>query len=122
MQKHNLFSISLLSVIPLLHGCASSGLLQPDPVSMQEVWADRAEQTRLRWFSEIGAPQALETGLTGDGVRVTIMGEMVDPGHPDLTGKVASQTNAFATPGQMLRGSGGLPYKSALLSGGGRAN
>ncbi len=75
-----------------------------------------AEIDRLRYFREINADDALKNrNLTGSGVRVTIMGEMVDAAHPDLQAAVQTQFNTFSQKGEVLTGEGNQPLSAEKL-------
>ncbi len=103
---------ALLSACIPLGGLAGFG---PD-LDLSESFAGRAEIERLHFFHETRAIQALRaSGLSGSGVRVTLMGEMIDPTHPDLAGRIGRQYNAFASPGRILPGNGALPWRGELL-------
>jgi subtilisin family serine protease len=88
----------------------------PKVISISEALDSTEEIARLSYFEEINAKGALEDEeLTGEGVRVTIMGEMVDVSHPDLAGRVVGQYNTFVRKGTVLRGSGNAPYGAKIL-------
>ncbi len=87
----------------------------PEIISGNELFGEKPEIERLRYFDEINATDALRaTGLTGEGVYVTIMGEAVDTDHPDINQRVVAQYNAFANADRMLKGDGNKPYRSEL--------
>ncbi len=97
-----------------LLGCASG---PPEIIPITEVFANDPEIERLRYFQEIKATEALrEHGVDGSGVLVTIMGEAVDVGHPDLRNRVVSQYSAFVEKDKLLKGQGNRLYKDELYA------
>lgn len=68
------------------------------------------ESKRLHQFREIRVPPVVTSGdLSGTGVRIAIVGEIVDPNHPDLEGRIAKQFNSFVSRGELLPGIGSEP-------------
>lgn len=57
------------------------------------VWGALDEST-----GQIGAPQAWDLGLTGDGVTVAVLDSGIDTGHPDLEDQVTGEQNFTDAP------------------------
>jgi len=101
------------SLLALLSACASG---PPEVIDLTDGFAEESELTRLRFFKEANVIQAREQlGLTGEGVRVVIMGEQVDAAHPDLNANVANQYNAFIKRDGVVRGQGNQPVGEEFL-------
>ncbi len=101
-------SLVMASATAVVVACASA---PPEVVNLDEGFDKLAEIDRLRFFRETNSISAQkQAGLTGKGVRVTIMGEQVDATHPDLTNNVKNQYNAFVKKGSVLRGNANMPY------------
>ena len=97
-----------------LSGCSEStkAPIEDFPASFTQ----KPETERLRYFKEIGMTGVRQsTGLTGKGVRITIMGEATDASHPDLQKRVHKQYNTFAQKGKLLSGTGNQPYAFEVL-------
>lgn len=108
--------VNTLLISAALLPAACSSLLVPDPIDLTEDMIELEEPERLRWLEEVNAVEVLnESQLTGEGVRVTIMGEFVDPNHPDLKGAVVNQFNAFVDLERPIRGTDDLPFKAELM-------
>jgi len=100
-------SFSFLASLALIAGCASPSNKPPEVIDITAEFSQDSEIDRLRYFREINAGDALKKHkLTGSGVRVTIMGEMVDVTHPDLQSAVKTQFNTFSQKGEVLTGEG----------------
>lgn len=99
--------LALASFAILPAACAKG---PPKEVDVSQQVAKDAENDRLQYMETITArPAYREFGLTGNGVRVTIMGEIVDPTHPDLTKRIIRQYDAVSDGKSILAGSGSLP-------------
>jgi subtilisin family serine protease len=100
----------------ILMGLASRILAQENVVDLTDLFAGRPEIERLHYYKEVNLEPAVEAyGISGRGVRITIMGEMVDADHPEINAAVKHQFNAFAVPGQLLPGEGNQPFRQQLL-------
>jgi len=89
----------------------------PEDIDITREFAKKAEQNRLRYFKEISMENIREKyGLTGKNVRVAIMGEMVDPKHADLHGRVYKQYDTYYQNNTLQKGKDNLPYDFNNLS------
>ena len=108
--------LSLIVPLFLLIACANTNEIPPETIDLTEQLTQDSEIDRLRYFREIRTDGALkDRQLTGSGVRVTIMGEMVDATHPDLQMAVQTQYNTFSQKGQVLTGDANLPLAADRL-------
>ena len=119
-NRHYLVGV-LTSSIALfaLTGCggddSSETTSNLNEIDISSVFTNKQEVDRLRYFREIKADDARKDfNVTGANVRVTIMGEMVDTAHPDLTNRVVNQFNTYSTKGVVNRGEGNQAYKIDL--------
>ena len=93
-------------------GCSSHSS-KDNIVDLTDAFAKhyKSEFDRLWYFRAIDMRESRKAlGYSGEGVRVTIMGEIVDATHPDLKNRINKQYNAFATKGEMLTGENNQPY------------
>jgi subtilisin family serine protease len=119
-HRRTAFLISSIALFSLA-GCGGGGSDSPggsgsSPLALTEVDASdlvtKQEVDRLRYFREINADQARsEFNVTGSGVRVTIMGEMVDVSHPDIQNSVVYQYNTFSNKSIVNMGTGNHAYR-----------
>lgn len=59
---------------------------------IDRIWLDGRSRISLdQSVPQIGAPDAWDAGLTGEGVTVAVLDSGVDSGHPDLDGKVSQR-------------------------------
>jgi len=70
------------------------------------------EYQRLWYFGALnmGDNRAELGGYSGDGIKVTIMGEEVDASHPELKNRVEKQYNTFAIKDKIVVGEANQPY------------
>ncbi|MCF6274228.1 MAG: S8 family serine peptidase [Robiginitomaculum sp.] len=106
-------TVLMASMASLLAACASG---PPEVIDLTDGFAKKPELERLRFFKETNAITAnKQLGLTGEGVRVVIMGEQVDAAHPDLNANVVNQYNAFIKRDGVVRGQGNQPVGEEFL-------
>ncbi len=93
------------------------------PPEMEQViditseFVTKPEEERLRYFREIGMQGIRSTyGLTGNMVKIAIMGEAIDSTHPDLKGRVHNQYDTYPKSSHVLIGHKNLPYGFDTLS------
>jgi subtilisin family serine protease len=93
--------------------------LLADP-GVTKVWLDGMLRPTLdRSTTQIGAPTAWRTGLTGRGIRVAVLDGGVDGDHPDLAGKEVAERNFTDDPDSAdLDGHG--THVAATIAGGNR--
>jgi hypothetical protein len=108
--------IALSATVALwIIGCSGGGddkAVKLNESDLTKTFADYPEIERLRYFKEIKSGKAIKDfNVTGAGVRVTIMGEIVDASHPDLKNRIVKQYNTFSQKGKVLEGQGNQPYK-----------
>jgi hypothetical protein len=114
--------IHMLVVSGLIAGCgggeSTPEVAKPtlNEVKVSGSMTDLDEVERLRYFKEINADKARkEYKLTGKGINITIMGEIVDASHPEIKNRVKKQFNTYSKKGQVLSGKGNQPYKFELF-------
>jgi subtilisin family serine protease len=115
--QRTLLLASLISAFVV--GCGGGNSEDKPPALSEfdanEILGNKQEVNRLRYFKEIKADQARKDfNVTGDGVRVTIMGEMVDSSHPDIQSRIVKQYNTFSNKGKVNIGEGNEAYKIDL--------
>ncbi|MFI5688341.1 S8 family serine peptidase [Streptomyces sp. NPDC051636] len=87
-----------------------------------KVWLDgRVKAGMAASNAQIGAPAAWDTGLTGKGVTVAVLDTGVDPGHPDLTGRV-SATKSFVDGQDVADRNGHGTHVTSAVGGSGAAS
>ncbi len=101
----------------VLVSLAAPVFAQQEYLDVTDEFTGTPEAERLHWYEEINLKPALaQYGLSGAGVHITIMGEMVDATHPEIAAAVEHQYNAFAKTGEILPGKGNMPYRADLLT------
>jgi subtilisin family serine protease len=114
MRTHIYTTIVIIGALTL-GACQSN--FETETIDVSDNWKGIAEVNRSRWFDEINAGGVLkDKKLTGKGVTITIMGEMVDGEHPDLQNIPMKQYNAWSYKGYIRAGEGNRPYGADLLS------
>ncbi len=121
LKNKNHFSTLLISSLALFAftGCGG-GSDDDSPPALTEfdataILGDKQEVDRLRYFREIKADKARKDfNITGENIRVTIMGEMVDSTHPDIQSRVVKQYNTFSNKGIINTGVANQAYKIDL--------
>jgi subtilisin family serine protease len=113
------FLISSMTLFALA-GCGSgSNSSQPALTEIDgnaDIAEGKKEVDRLRFFREIKADKARKNfNVTGSGVRITIMGEVVDVSHPDINRRVIKQYNTFSDKGIVNTGIKNEAYKIDLF-------
>ncbi|MEE9326090.1 MAG: S8 family serine peptidase [Cocleimonas sp.] len=121
-NKGNRFVSLFVSSMALLSftGCGGGDSTTNPPVSntidINSTLSNVQEVDRLRYFKEIKTVQARNNfNLTGKGITVTIMGEIVDSSHPDLQSSVVKQFNTYSQKDSVIAGKGSQPYKFELF-------
>lgn len=103
-----------LSGAIILSACLSAG--PPEIVDLTEGFSEKSEFDRLRYFKEINLNTSRNNlHLTGDGVSVAVMGEVIDPEHTDLSGRISAQFETFSRRDNVKKGSQFYPVAYEIL-------
>jgi subtilisin family serine protease len=72
----------------------SRGTSMKQAAGLQRIWLDgKARAALADSTAQIGAPEVWAGGDTGTGVDVAVLDTGVDPGHPDLAGRIEEATS-----------------------------
>jgi hypothetical protein len=89
---------------------------------VETVWLDRTIEVALdQSVHQIGAPAAWDAGYDGSGVTVAVIDTGIDPGHPDLAGKIVEAAN-FTDEPDVTDGHGHGTHVASIAVGSGAAS
>lgn len=87
-----------------------------------QIWLDGRVRAALdHSVPQIGAPEAWQAGYDGSGVDVAVLDTGIDPGHPDLTGRIEAAENFSDSPDVRDRHGHGT-HVAATIAGSGAAS
>ncbi|MEV7780984.1 S8 family serine peptidase [Kitasatospora sp. NPDC088351] len=93
------------------------------PGGVHKVWLDGKVGAALdRSTAQIGAPQAWQSGWTGEGVKVAVLDTGIDAGHPDLAGSVGETSDFTGQPSGVADGDGHGTHVASIVAGDGAAS
>ncbi|HEY1177537.1 MAG TPA: S8 family serine peptidase, partial [Phytomonospora sp.] len=89
----------------------------------EHVWLDaKVEAALAESVAQLGAPEAWESGYTGEGVTVAVLDTGYDPAHPDLAGRVTAAQDFTGTSPEAIDGHGHGTHVASTVAGTGAAS